>query len=138
MSEKYEEVLRQIQKLLNEALGPVPRAQQATKRAATPKPAPAPAGAISFNMNVLAFMTKYARGRSGPEKFTLLVAFLAKGDVSAQVTSLDINGHWNKMKTALGPANPAHGNRAKAKGWVEPVKTGTWRLTDTWKEALAA
>lgn len=35
-----------------------------------------------FSLNPRAFMKRYARGRSGPQKFTLLLACLAKGDSS--------------------------------------------------------
>lgn len=136
MSDKYVDTLRQIQRLVNDALSAATSGKPPKKAPASAKPVAVSTGSISFGMNVLAFMKKYARGLSGPQKFTLLVAYIAKGDVSAQVPSLVIQGQWNKMKTMLGQPNPVHGNRAKANGWVEPVKTGTWKLTDTWKEAV--
>lgn len=141
MSAKHIEALRQIQKLVNDALEDAARAlprERPTPRAKPVAPATGGGGgALSFNMNVLAFMNKHARGLSGPQKFTLLTAYLVKGDVNAQVTWQEIDGQWNKMTTLLGSSNAVHANRAKAKGWVEPVKQGTWKLTESWKEAIA-
>lgn len=135
MPDRYIAALRQIQRLVNDALREVSAAQSSKKVAPHPKTAPS-GGQLSFSMNILAFMKKYARGRSGPQKFTLLVAYLVKGDIEASVSWQAIDGQWNRMTTLLGPSNPVHGNRAKANGWVEPVKTGTWKLTDSWKEVL--
>jgi hypothetical protein len=135
-TDKYVETLRQIQALVAEALNDVHREKT---KPAKPQPHKSPHGAhtVSFDMNILAFMSKYARGRSGPQKFTLLVAYLAKGNASGHVPYQDITSHWNKMKTVLGDFNAVHGNRAKAKGWVEPEQKGTWKLTSSWKDVLS-
>jgi hypothetical protein len=134
-TDKYVATLKQIQALVSEALGQ-PQPPKIGKKAHA-KSLSRHSGHLSFNMNILAFMNKYARGKSGPQKFTLLIAYLVKGGGDAQASIQDIKNHWNKMKTVLeGPFNPAHGNRAKAKGWVEPEKKGMWKLTDSWKEAL--
>lgn len=134
-TDKYVATLKQIQALVNEALGHAQPPKIGKKAHA--KASSGHSESLSFNMNILAFMNKYARGRSGPQKFTLLVAYLVKGGDDAQASIQDIRNHWNKMKTVLeGPFNPAHGNRAKAKGWVEPEKKGMWKLSDLWMEAL--
>lgn len=134
-TDKYVATLKQIQALVSQALGPALPAEKGKK--AHPKTSSSHGSHLAFNMNILAFMNKYARGKSGPQKFTLLVAYLVKGGSDAQASVQDIKTHWNKMKTVLeGPFNPVHGNRAKAKGWVEPEKKGMWKLTDSWKEAL--
>src|SRR6266446_6416319 len=79
----------------------------------------------SFNTNVLAFMNKYARGLKGPQKFTMLLARLVKGNGSQQVPRAALENHWNKMKVVLGGRfNSAHANRAKANGWVDSPKHG--------------
>jgi len=93
---------------------------------------------LSFDMNVLAFMNAYARGMKGPQKFTLLLAYLAKGDVAQRVAPAVLKGHWNKMKAVLGGRfNPAHANRAKAKGWVDSPEHGVYTLSDRWKGCIA-
>lgn len=92
---------------------------------------------LSFDMNLLAFMSKYARGRSGHQKFTLLLARLAKGSVAQQVPSAELKKQWNKMTAVLGGKyNHAYANRAKAGGWVDTPKHGVFTLSNSWKEAL--
>ena len=129
--------LQQIRALVDEALGQTARARSSkpSKSKARALKSEAHAEAISFDMNLLAFMKKFASKLSGPKKFTLLLAWLTKGNLSAQIPYQDIDAKWNKMKTILGSSNPAHGNRAKAWGWVDSEK-GRWKLTSTWKEAL--
>jgi len=137
MTEKYLRTLKQIQALVNEALaetgGGTVKPAKVNKPLSDSKP-PSPPTALSFDMNVVAFMNKHAKGMSGPAKFTLLVAYLAKGDPSAQVPYQEISDQWNRMKTVLGKFNAVSGNRAKASGWVEPVKKGVWKLTGSWKD----
>lgn len=134
-SEKLISTLRQIQALLNEALGDAP-AKRTRKPAQPTSPTTRTARQISFEMSTLAFMNKYARGLSGPKKFTLLVARMVKGNTSGQVPYQDVAAQWNKMRTVLGgKCNAAHGNRAKAAGWVDSDKGG-WKLTSSWKDAL--
>jgi len=92
---------------------------------------------ISFNLSLLAFMNKYSRGLSGPQKFTLLLARLAKGNTKTEIPFQELKRQWNKMKTVMGGAfNPAHANRAKAKGWVDSTKHGFYHVCELWKESL--
>lgn len=92
---------------------------------------------ISFNDNVLAVMKKHGRGLSSKQKFTLLLARLAKGNLSQRVSSGELQKNWNKMKAVLGGKyNAAHANRAKAEGWVDTPKHGVYTLSAVWKEAL--
>src|ERR1700674_3905140 len=93
--------LQQIKALTEEALSesdvaaPRPRSE----RIATPQvKSPVSVVQPSFNTNVLAFMNKHAKGLKGPQKFTLLLARLAKGNASHQVSRADLQSHWNKMK----------------------------------------
>ena len=130
--------LQQIKALVDHAIGKAGHKRgptqkpNAQKRQQTPK-----GGDISFNTNVLAFMNKYARGLKGPQKFTLLLAHSVKGKMSQQVPRAGLEKQWNKMKAVLdGKFNPAHANRAKAKGWVDSPKHGVYTLSDSWKECL--
>jgi hypothetical protein len=106
------------------------------KPPAKPKPAPASSTAFVFSLNPRAFMKKYGRGRSGAEKFTLLLACLAKGDVSQEVTLQTIQSHWGKMTGLIGKFNPAHSIRAKDNGWVDTRKVGVYVLTESWKDGV--
>lgn len=89
------------------------------------------------SLNPRAFMKRYARGRSGPQKFTLLLACLAKGDSSREITFQRIRGQWHKMTSVIGKFNPSHSIRAKDNGWVDTKKQGVYVLTPSWKEVLS-
>jgi len=136
---KYVEALRQIRALVDEALADEDSTRKKSKRAKGPA---APVGAVSqnlsFDMNILAFMNKYAKGLKGPQKYTLLLARMVKGNTSTEISYQEIKSQWNKMRTVLGgPFNPVHGNRAKAMGWVDSHSYGKWKLTSSWKGALS-
>ena len=94
---------------------------------------------VSFHPNTLAFMKQHSRGCSGPEKVTLLLARLTKGNIAEQVSSIEIEKQWNKMKSVLGGRfNSAYLNRAKANGWIDSTKHGIYTLTNVWNEVLKA
>jgi len=134
---KYVTTLKQIEALVREALREVSSTETSKAEKRESRKSATSSASVSFEMNILAFMNKHARGLSGPQKFTLLIAYLVKGDLAGQASYQVIKAEWNKMKTVLGgECNSAHGNRAKARGWVEPEKQGIWKLTVLWKEAL--
>jgi len=82
-------------------------------------------------------MKEYSRSVKGPQKFTLLVAWLAKGNTKTEISYQSIKVHWNKMKTVMGSTfNPANCNRAKAAGWVDTPKFGVYVLCDSWQGCL--
>ena len=97
------------------------------------------AASISFDSPVLAFMNKHARGLNGSQKFTLLLARLARGKTTTEVSYRELEKKWNKMKTVMGgPINAVYANRAKAKGWVDSKKHGIYHVCEPWKESLQA
>jgi hypothetical protein len=93
---------------------------------------------FDFTLPLRAFVTvNGARKLSGPQKFTLLLGGLTKGDTSASVDIDRVQKEWNKMTAPMGGRfNPAYVTRAKDKGWVEPVKQGVYKLRSTWCEAI--
>lgn len=130
--------LQEIQTIVDTLLGEL-EGMRSSKEVA---PARAPRSThmkitFSFEMNPLAFMKKYGRRVSGPKKFTLLLARLAKGSESAHVPAAELRKTWNKMKSVMGDSfNPAYANRAKANGWVDAPKHGSYALTSSWKDAF--
>lgn len=93
--------------------------------------------ALSFNPNPRAFMKKYGNGLGGPQRFAILLARLAKGDVHKEIALAELQKHWNSMKPLMGgPFNGAHPTRAKGNGWVDSPKRGFYVLSNSWKEAL--
>lgn len=102
-------------------------------------PRPSAPTRLSFDLNLRAFMKRYTSGLQGDQKFTLLLARLAKGDTSKRVTFDEIRSQWNRMKTVMGGKfNAAYSNRAKEHGWVDVPKRGEYVLSAQWKEALEA
>lgn len=92
---------------------------------------------VNFGLNPNAFVSKYAHGKTGKEKFTWLVALLAKGDESIEVSVKDVEKMWNRMtaQVLLGMKfNPKYPNEAKTKGWVDSSKSGYYRLAAGWYE----
>lgn len=133
--EKLLQTLQQIRFIIDEALTQQPGHKPKTSKRSVPRTI-APVQ-LSFKMNLLAFMKKYSQGLSGQNKFTLLLAGLAKGSISEQVSKSELERQWNKMKVIVGGKfNAAYANRAKANGWVDTPKYGMYTLSDNWKDAL--
>lgn len=96
---------------------------------------------VNFSINSNAFVSKYAHGKTGKEKFTWLVAFIAKGDETVEVALRGVELLWNRMtaKTLLGAKfNRAYTNEAKTKGWVDSPRPGYYRLAAGWYEVCEA
>jgi|GEM_PF-3633747 len=96
---------------------------------------------VNFTINPSAFVSKYAHGKTGKEKFTWLVALLAKGDETIDVSVKEVEQMWNRMtaKTLLGMKfNSKYPNEAKTKGWVDSSKPGYYRLAAGWYEICEA
>ncbi len=105
----------------------------------TPSPKHTDAAGVNFSSPIRAFVKKHARGMGGPQKFALLVAYLAKGDTHKQVPIADIERQWNRMKPLLeGRFNRAHSTRAKEHEWVDSPKTGMYVLLPGWKAIVNA
>ena len=79
---------------------------------------------IDFSINERAFVKRYATDKSGPKKFTLLLAYLAKGEIEKNIELSEIKKHWGKMtsKTLLGKFNMFYPNDAKTRGWIDSKK----------------
>lgn len=95
---------------------------------------------LDFNLPERAFVRTYARHLSGPKKFVLLVAYLAKGKVGVDVQLGSVKKHWNRMTSPSllrGKFNRFYSNAARERGWVDTKKAGIYFLRPTWTEALA-
>lgn len=93
---------------------------------------------IVFSLNERAFVKRYAAGKSGPRKFTILLARLTGGEVDKDINLTEITNHWNRMKakTLLGDFNGFYPTEAKTRGWVQSKERSTYSLTKEWKNAL--
>lgn len=93
---------------------------------------------LNFDKNPRAFMKSYATKLNGAQKFTLLVARLAKGHCGTNVPFSDINRAWGKMTGILGKNNPAHSIRAREHGWVDTPEFGSYVLCPSWQDILTS
>jgi hypothetical protein len=94
---------------------------------------------ISFASPIRAFVKRYARDMSGPQKFALLTVYLSKGDAHKQVLVNDVKRHWNNMKPLLGGKfNLAYTIRARESEWVDSPKRGVYVVMPGWKGIFGA
>jgi hypothetical protein len=99
------------------------------------------AKSVDLTIQVKAVVKRHAKNMSGPEKFTLLLAWLAKGDPKTEVQLGSIISLWNKMsaKNLLGGKfNHFYPSQAKTNDWVESKKTANYNLRPGWQEIFKA
>ncbi|MFH1066528.1 MAG: hypothetical protein V1746_01300 [bacterium] len=132
------ERLEQARELLNEAL--ILAKKDGSKTASLKKPFYAKEKSspptLDFSMPIRAFVKRHGIDMSGSKKFTLLVAYLAKGDLKKTVPLVEIHKQWNKMtaKGLLGMEfNRFHSSPAKENDWVNTEKSGSYNLRPSWK-----
>ena len=91
---------------------------------------------VDFSLDQRAFVKRYTASRSGPKKFTILLAYLADGKVDKNVELSEIRKRWNRMKSLLGKFNMFYPNDAKNRGWVTSKTYGNYSLTNEWQDVL--
>jgi len=129
--------LGQIRDLVDETIGLLAKTNRPAKtktRNRRSNPPPADSSNLDHSMPIRAFFKKYQAGLSGPKKFTLLVAYLSKGNLQKSVPTADLRKNWNKMKGLLGfEFNTFYSTSAKDSDWVDAEKN-SYRLRPSWKE----
>ena len=93
---------------------------------------------IDYSLNERAFVSRYVADKSGPKKFTLMLAYFTKGGVNKNIQFSEIKKHWGKMtaKNLLGKFNRFYSNEAKTRGWIDSKEYGSYCLTNEWKDIL--
>ena len=94
---------------------------------------------LDFGMQERAFIKRNAAGLSGPKKFVLLVAYLAKGNLGREVLLKDVAQHWNRMTAPSllgGKFNRFYSNSSRENDWVETKKPGVYSLRPSWHAAI--
>jgi hypothetical protein len=92
---------------------------------------------VDFEKPIRAFIKQYAKGLSGPKKFVLLLARLAKGDPKKEVPLQEVETHWRRMKSKslLGmDFNRFYPAQARENDWVDSKKKGTYTLRPSWQQ----
>lgn len=92
---------------------------------------------LDFGLPLRAFIKRYSNGLGGPQKFTLLLAYMAKGKAGVSVAFPDIKKLWNRM-TGLtgGQFHNVYAARARDEAWVDTPKNGQYALRANWADAL--
>lgn len=95
-----------------------------------------PTEGMEFDLNDRAFFKQYtAKKMNGPKKFTLIVAYKAKGVVDIDISLKDIEKTWKKMKGLLEvPFQRIYGTRAKENAWLNSERDGLFSLSKEWKK----
>jgi hypothetical protein len=91
--------------------------------------------ALDLDLPLRPFLKKYAPGKSGAAKLTLLIAHMVGGKKATPVEAGTVQAAWNRVTAFLGDYNRAHWTRAKDKGWIDSPKHGQYVLRPTWEEA---
>jgi hypothetical protein len=129
MNENFAEIIKRIEKLENAVF------HSGSIKRILPKISTQD---IDFSINERAFVKRYTMDKSGPKKFTLLLAYLVKGKVDINMELSEIKKSWNKMsaKNMLGKFNMFYPNDAKNRGWIDSKEYGKYSLTTEWKNIL--
>jgi hypothetical protein len=91
---------------------------------------------IDFSIPIRAFIKKYCVRMNGSKKFTLVVAYLAKGDEAKGIPLSEIEAQWNRMtsEALLGMKfNRLYSAQARENDWVNSGKGGIYNLRPAWR-----
>jgi hypothetical protein len=131
----------EIKELADECLAALAsKESEAKKQRQTTTRAQSNPARLDFNMPLRPFIKKYAKGMSGPKKFTLLLARLAQADLKTELSLGQIETDWNKMTSAqlLGMKfNRFYSVQAKDNDWVESKRKGFYNLRPGWQRILS-
>jgi hypothetical protein len=127
------ERIRQARDLLDEALQFADGTSSETAADSTKTTARPSKGIADFSMPIRPYVKKYSPGMNGTQKFTLLVAYLCKGDERKTISLAVIEKEWGRMTELLGKFNGAHSGRARNDDLVATEKTGFYKLRPSWK-----
>lgn len=112
-----------------------PQGQSKGKRRQPKTPRSSGAEGLDLTLPLRPFLKRYARGKSGAAKLTLLVAHMTGGKTATPIDSHDVQATWNRVTAFLGDYNRAHSTRAKDKGWIDSPKHGQYVLRPSWEQA---
>ena len=94
---------------------------------------------IDFSLPVRAFARTYAASNSsGAARLVVVLAYLAKGAETVDVSVDMIRAEWGRLTSHLGAFNRAHFTRAKDRAWVDSPGPGTYHLGPRWREAFGS
>jgi hypothetical protein len=95
-----------------------------------------PASVPDFAAQIRHFTNEHSKGMNGQQKFTLLIAYFAKGKLKTEIPLETIRDAWSGMKGLLGKFNTGYAVWAKDNGWVDSPKAKVYVLLPGWTEIL--
>jgi len=90
---------------------------------------------FDFTLNHRAFFKDYLNKKmNGQKKFTLIVAYLAKGKLNVEINKSEVENLWNnKVKVFMeGKCKGVYGTRAKDNKYLDSPKFGSYILLKNW------
>lgn len=93
-----------------------------------------PGEIANFRLNERAFADKHIKGESPEIRFAMIVAYLAKGDETKEITIGEIKNIWGRMTSILKSFNDKYPTVAKTKGYVDSPRKSVYVLSSEWKE----
>lgn len=96
--------------------------------------------AIDFALGIRPFLKRYAgTSRSGSQKFVILLAHLANGDLNTEVHLEDLQREWARAQGLLHIAfHHGFATRAKDENWAGSPRKGIYKLLSDWKGAFGS
>jgi hypothetical protein len=133
---KIRENLLEIRALIDQCLADLDSARPRRRVKSNTNTHSALSTQVDLDVTLRAFVKKYATGMSGPKKFTLLLARLARGDLKAEIALSEIERSWNKMRSnsLMGMNfNRFYPVQAKTNDWVDSGRKGFYKLRPSWR-----
>jgi hypothetical protein len=130
--------LQQIKQIIDQSLEKSEQQPKSKERPSRDKRLPALKTPVSidFDKPIHPFIKEYGKDMSGPQRFTLLLARIVKGDLKKEVQLKELEKQWNKMKRLMDGMefNRFFASQAKDRDWVETSKRGFYNLRPNWKK----
>jgi len=94
---------------------------------------------MDFNQNLKSFLISLPLTKmSGHQKFVAVAAIRAKGDITTELCTTDVQREWRKSLLRI-KYNPAFYDRAQRAGWVDPTgPRGKFRVIEAGLQNLMA
>lgn len=91
---------------------------------------------LDFSMAKRAFIKKYCKDKSGENVFTIIIAYLSKGD-KKKIEYEEIRKTWKSCEGLIDSSwHSNYGSRAKEKDLVFSPENGTYQLRPNWINAF--
>jgi len=111
--------------------------RRTTKHSTAPVPVPKSQD-IEVTLGIRPFLKRHVTAKtSGPKKFVILLAWMAKASTSKEVKLDDLAQQWAAVKGPIrGTYQRVYATRAKDAIWADTPRPGVFKLLPNWKAAF--